>query len=126
MEKTRGLCARGGDDEQEDFPDEDTFPGDQDLDSVDEHTVLPPSEPTEDDTDPFLVDQQPVWLIANVSELPKHLLTIYVIVSWLHIQFNLLQVACNVLLKILACLVTFFSTQLAQPFVMLPSVTHSC
>jgi len=71
------------------------------------------------------LNKQPVQSITNVSELPKHLLAIYVIVSWLHIQFNLPWVACNALLKILVCLVTFVSTQLAQPFVMLPSVTCS-
>lgn len=111
-EDQRAAC-QGGDDKQEDFLDKDTFPGDQDLDSMDKHTVLPPSEPTEDDTDPFLVDQQPVHPITNISELPKHLLAIYTIVSWLHIQFNLPQVACNALLEILVCLVIFFSTQLA-------------
>ena len=121
----QGAMCQGGDNEQEDFPDKDTFPGDQDLDSVDKHTVLPPSKPTEDNTDSFLVNQQPVRSIANVSELPKHLLAIYMIVSWLHIQFNLPQVACNALLKILACLVMFFSTQLVQPFITLLSVTCS-
>jgi len=114
---------QGGGNEQEDFPDEDALPGEE-LDCVDEHIILPPSDHIED-TDPFLVDQPPVQSIADVSELPKHLLAIYTIVSWLHIQFNLPRIACNALLEILACLVTFFNTQLALPFVTLPSVTRS-
>jgi len=114
---------QGGGDKQEDFPDEDALPGEE-LDCVDEHIILPPSDHIED-TDPFLVDQPPVQSITDISELPKHLLAIYTIVSWLHIQFNLLRIACNALLEILACLVTFFNTQLALPFVTLPSVTRS-
>jgi len=46
--------------DQEDFPDEDALAGDQDLDCGDKHAFPLPSEPTEDDTDPFLVDQHPI------------------------------------------------------------------
>lgn len=124
VEEDQLACQ--GYDNQEDFPDEDTLAEDQDLDCGDEHSqaMLPLSEPTQDDTDPFLVDRHPGHSIANVSNLPDYLLVIYAMVSWLHMQFSLPCVACNAVLAILACLVRSFNTQLAPPFITLPSITR--
>jgi len=124
VEEDQGeLTYQGAYDNQEDFPDEDTLVGDQDLDCGDKHTMLPLSLPTEDDMDPFLVEQHPGPSIANVSELPSHLVTIYAIVSWLYMQFNLPHVAYNAVLTMLACLVTFFNLQFELLFITLPSIT---
>ena len=124
VEEDQGeLAYQGAYDNQEDFPDEDALVGDQDLDCGDEHAMLPLSLPTEDDMDPFLVEQHPGPSIANVSELPPYLVAIYALVSWLHMQFNLPRIACNAVLAMLACLVTFFNPQFELPFITLPSIT---
>jgi len=124
-EDQRELAYQGACDNQEDFPDEDALVGDQDLDCGDEHAMLPLSQPTEDDMDPFLVERHPGPSIANVSELPFHLVAIYAMVSWLHMQFNLPRIACNAVLAMLACLVTFFNPELELPFITLPSITRA-
>ena len=120
-----GAAFQGGYDEQEDFPDEDALP-DQELDYGDEHTstILPPSMHTEEDTDPFLVEQQHIDSNrdADILDTPDHLLAIYAMVSWLHLQFNLPRVACNAVLTILAYLVSFLNPQLVLPFITLPSI----
>jgi len=121
-----GAAFQGGYDEQEDFPDEDALPGDQELDYRDKHTstILSPSEHTKEDMEPFLVEQQPIDSNADILDTPDHLLVIYAMVSWLHLQFNLLCVACNAVLTILVYLVLFLNPQLVPPFITLLSIMH--
>jgi len=83
-----------------------------------------PSEPSEDDPNPFVVEPT-TQSTANVEQIPDHLLVIYAVVSWLHLQFLLPRVACNALLVILAHLLTFFDLTIITPFITLQSVTRT-
>ena len=61
------------------------------------------SEPNEDEPDPFVNhsdNSKP--FTSGIQREPGHLLVIYTIVAWLHMQFLLPHVACNVLLAFLA------------------------
>jgi hypothetical protein len=88
--------------------------------------LLPPiSDADEDSPNPFVVEygrepHAPTW-----QEVPHYLLVIYVIVSWLHLQFNLPRVACNMLLAFLASLLTFLNLGIVPPFITLQSATHT-
>ena len=113
-----GPACQGTYDDQEEFPDEDTIPRDQNLDrcrnsdNINLHAVPLPSEPSEDDTDSFLVNLTPMHLTPNVSDIPEHHLVIYAMVCWLYMQVNLPCIACNGVLVVLACLVMFLNLQL--------------
>jgi hypothetical protein len=76
----------------------------------------------EDDPDPFLTEE-PLNLHddKDFTEVPPHLLTIYALVSWLHLQFHLPRVACNALLTIFACLLISLSPAIDTPFITLQS-----
>jgi hypothetical protein len=122
------LPCQESPDDQEDFADEDILPADQDPDCGDEifdTATLLPSALTEDDPDPFLVNQGSTQSPANVLDIPDHLLVIYAMVSWLHLQFNLPRIACNAVLAFLACLMTFLRPGLSSPFISLQSVTRT-
>ena len=58
---------------------------------------------------------------CNFADVPPHIITIYVLVSWLHLQFHLPWVACNVLLGIFALILTAFAPSVVTPFVTLQS-----
>ncbi|KAG2059487.1 hypothetical protein BDR06DRAFT_967985 [Suillus hirtellus] len=76
----------------------------------------------EDDPDPFIPDEgfsaTNDW---NLTDVPPHLLTIYVVVSWLHLQFHLPHVACNALLMIFACILIALAPTIDVPFITLQS-----
>jgi len=110
------LCQES-DGDQEEFVDED-IPSHQDPDCG-------PSALTEDDPDPFLVNRHPTNASVNVLDIPHHLLIIYTMVSWLHLQFNLPHIACNAVLAFLTCLVMFFNPQILAPFITLQSITRT-
>ncbi|KAG1845082.1 hypothetical protein DFJ58DRAFT_730932 [Suillus subalutaceus] len=77
---------------------------DQDQDSFESLNTGP----NEDDPDPFLSEE--VLDPPNnmeFADVPLHLLTIYALVLWLHLQFHLPRVACNALLAVFACLYSF-------------------
>ncbi|KAG1830975.1 hypothetical protein DFJ58DRAFT_736787 [Suillus subalutaceus] len=76
----------------------------------------------EDDPDPFL-SEEPLNLHndKDFTAVPPHLLTIYALVSWLHLQFHLPWVACNALLTIFACLLVSLSLAIDTPFITLQS-----
>ncbi|KAG2052107.1 hypothetical protein BDR06DRAFT_1009810 [Suillus hirtellus] len=51
--------------------------------------VLVTVEPEEDTPDPFMPEEgTTVDLYTNYQDVPPHLLTIYAVVSWLHLQFH--------------------------------------
>ncbi|KAG1846632.1 hypothetical protein F4604DRAFT_1688312 [Suillus subluteus] len=91
---------------------------DQDQDSFESlNTGL-----NEDDPDPFLSEE--VLDPRNnmdFADVPPHLLTIYALVSWLHLQFHLPRVACNALLAVFACLLISLSPTIDTPFITLQS-----
>ena len=98
--------------DQEEFPDEDTLPGDEDLDcgeDIDNSVISPQADPIEDDPDPFMIKQDLMHSKTNILDLPDHLLIIYALVCWLHMQFKLPCIACNAVLAILACLIRFLN-----------------
>ncbi|KAG1886831.1 uncharacterized protein F5891DRAFT_922731, partial [Suillus fuscotomentosus] len=76
----------------------------------------------EDDPDPFIPDEGfSATNDRNLADVPPHLLTIYAVVSWLHLQFHLPRVACNALLTIFACILVALAPTIDVPFVTLQS-----
>jgi hypothetical protein len=105
---------------------------DQDLDAPDynnEDTGIclqaPPLEPCKDDPDPFMVEHEQRHDSPNSQDIPGYLLVIYATVLWLHLQFYLPHVACNMMLVILVCLLTFLNPETMLPFITLVSATQS-
>ena len=128
IEEAQEDLACQGTYNQEYFHDEDAQLGGEHLDYGDatSNVATPPYEPTEDDPDPFLVNQHPlVPSNVNISDIPGHLLVIYTMVCWLHMQFHLPRIACNAVLAILACLVEALNPLLPLPFITLSSVTRT-
>jgi len=82
------------------------------------------SEPNEDEPDPFMVESDnSMPPMSGIQREPDHLLVIYAIVTWLHMQFSLPRIACNALLAFLARLLTFLIPGTQLPFVTLHSTT---
>ncbi|KAG1736838.1 uncharacterized protein EDB91DRAFT_1055457 [Suillus paluster] len=79
-----------------------------------------------DSPDPFEPDE--TFFMSNgacaMSTIQPHLLTIYAVTTWLHLQWHLPRAACNALLSILGCLLLFVSPQLEIPFRTLQSATR--
>ncbi|KIJ13694.1 hypothetical protein PAXINDRAFT_13450 [Paxillus involutus ATCC 200175] len=75
----------------------------------------------EDDPDPFMLEENFHSEDRDLSEVPAHNLTIYALVSWLHLQFHLPRVACNAMLAILSCILLALSPTIATPFITLQS-----
>ncbi|KAG1841027.1 hypothetical protein DFJ58DRAFT_732636 [Suillus subalutaceus] len=100
------------------------FDGDGCFDGPDEEEDRAPiqAEPGEDDPDPFLPDEDYFSEDhTDLSHLPHHLLVIYALVSWLHLQFHLPRVAYNALLAILACILLSIAPAIDTPFITLQS-----
>jgi hypothetical protein len=80
----------------------------------------------EDSPDPFEPNEE--FFMSHGSHtmltIPPHLLTIYAVTMWLHLQWHLPRAACNALLSILGCLLLFLSPQLETPFRTLQSATR--
>ena len=109
------------DDVLEEIPDVDFEMDDTNADLLDAENI--PQEPTEDDPDPFQVDNLRSGIdFQDLLTQPTYLLVIYMMTSWLHLQWHLPRAACNAVLGILACLLFALSPTLVSPFVTLPSV----
>jgi len=80
----------------------------------------------EDEPDPFMVkSDNSMPPMSGIQREPDHLLVIYMIVAWLHMQFLLPCVACNALLAFLTHLLTFLIPDTQVPFITLHSTTCS-
>lgn len=103
--------------------DQDLDPDANPLEDVDEYQdILGEAQPAEDDPDPFFIaDGLCVEDTTDIMHLPGHLVSIYTVVSWLHLQFHLPKVACNALLAIFACILLTLSPNIEPPFVTLQS-----
>ncbi|KAH7918292.1 hypothetical protein BV22DRAFT_1134692 [Leucogyrophana mollusca] len=91
------------------------------------HTVLGPlaSEWDEDNPDLFLIDKGFSHNNDNdLSSMPPHLIVIYALVTWLHLQWHLPRAACNALLAIITCVLAFVAPHVAAPFVTLQLATR--
>lgn len=76
----------------------------------------------EDDPDPFVPDEAfNSTDNSNLIDVPPHLITIYALVSWLHLQYHLPRVACNALLTIFGLILVCLSPAIEVPFVTLQS-----
>ncbi|KAG2351109.1 hypothetical protein BDR07DRAFT_1502581, partial [Suillus spraguei] len=102
---------------------QDIDPESNPLEDIDEYQdILGEAQPAEDDTDPFfIVDGLCAENTTDLMHLPGHLVSIYAVVSWLHLQFHLPKVACNALLAIFACILLTLSPNIEPPFVTLQS-----
>lgn len=78
----------------------------------------------EDTPDPFAVNDTFHSDDTDLSDIPIHLLTVYAVVSWLHLQFHLPRTACNALLTILRSILIAISPSIITPFVTLQSSNH--
>ncbi|KAG1814039.1 uncharacterized protein BJ212DRAFT_1300893 [Suillus subaureus] len=82
-------------------PEEPEGDGDVDMDfnnPEDEEDDRNPiiTQPDEDNLDPFVVEDGFVSMDdTDLASIPPHLLSIYAVVSWLHLQFHLPRIACN-------------------------------
>lgn len=111
-----------GDEEEADEIDVDAEP---ESDDDEDNDVLLLVEPEEDTPDPFMSEEGTTAdPYTNHQGVPPHLLTIYAVVSWLHLQFHLPRVACNALLTIFACMLLVISPAIDRPFVTLQSCTR--
>jgi hypothetical protein len=79
----------------------------------------------EDDPDPFVVEHEQRQNGSSPRGIPGYLLIIYATVSWLHLQFSLPRVACNVMLAIITHLLTFLDPDITLLFITLVSATRS-
>ncbi|KAI0093118.1 hypothetical protein BDY19DRAFT_902918 [Irpex rosettiformis] len=91
--------------------------------------ALPLNEPSvsaadEDVPNPFSTNT-PLQSPSNLTSMSPHLLCIYAIVAWLHLQFHLSRVACNVILWSFALVISVVSPTIALPFVTLKSANHA-
>jgi len=83
-----------------------------------------PSNDSEDDPDPFLVNDNFDGNDRDRSDVDPLHMTLYVLVSWLHLQFHLPRVACNALLAVLNCILLAISPSLVLPFITLQSTNR--
>ncbi|KAG2052952.1 hypothetical protein BDR06DRAFT_972639 [Suillus hirtellus] len=106
--------------------DQDLDPDANPLEDVDEYQdILGKAQPAEDDPNPFFIaDGLCAEDTTNIIHLPGHLVLIYTVVSWLHLQFHLPKVACNALLAIFTCILLTLSPNIKPPFVTLQSSNH--
>ena len=127
------IDLHGGENIQDEyeFPDEDALPDNADLvDGKPSISLAPPSlasdgsDSLEENSGPYLVESLGA-VNDQISEVPPHLLVVYVMVTWLHLQFHLPRVACNTLLAFLSILIRFFKLAIAPPFIMLHSATRA-
>ncbi|KAG1780909.1 hypothetical protein EV702DRAFT_1193741 [Suillus placidus] len=82
--------------------------------------LLAPAQPGKDNPDPFFIpDDLSVEDAMDLTHLLGHLLSIYALVSWLHLQFHLPRVACNTLLTILRFILLSISPNIETPFITL-------
>lgn len=108
--------------------DDDLHQIDIDVDALDEdgdNEMMGPGvdlDVNEDDPDPFMLDEGfSSTDNSNLVDVPPHLITIYALVSWLHLQFHLPRVACNALLTIFGLILVYLSPAIEVPFVTLQS-----
>jgi hypothetical protein len=95
---------------------------DMDMDSPLDEPVHICTELGEDDPDPFTLDEEQLLEDeVDLSHIPPHLLSLYALVSWLHLQFHLPRIACNALLAIFTCILLSISPAIDTPFITLQS-----
>lgn len=116
----------GDDEEDENGDDADS---EQEMREQGQRTILPlhvaPILATDcDDPDPFHRPQPP-YASNDLDSLPQHLVCIYAIVAWLHLNFHLSRVACNAVLWAFALVVSAISSTAALPFVTLKSANRA-
>jgi hypothetical protein len=127
QEEENGADVRGdGADVRGDEDEDAEIDVDAGAECDDEDTeILITVEPEEDTPDPFIAEEGTTAdPYTNHQGVPPHLLTIYAVVSWLHLQFHLPRVACNALLAIFACMLLVISPAVDRPFVTLRSCTR--
>jgi len=116
--------------DNDDFPDEDAILDNTDLGNKGDYLpslrslVLVDSA---DDHDPFIVEHHDKHDTSNLydQDIPSHLLVMYTMVTWLHLQFHLPCIACNAVLAFLGLLLRFFQLCFMPPFITLQSTTRA-
>ncbi|KAG1743168.1 uncharacterized protein EDB91DRAFT_230405 [Suillus paluster] len=90
-----------------------------------DNNVMPSTDPNEDDPDPFLPEEGfNSTRDRDLTDTPPHLIMIYALISWLHLQFHLPRAACNALLAILGCILVALSPAIDTPFITLQERHH--
>ncbi|KIO00975.1 hypothetical protein M404DRAFT_29181 [Pisolithus tinctorius Marx 270] len=105
----------------EEIPDVD-FGADETLDLPDDDTTHQST--SEDDPDPFHSEHDYLrsgTSFQDLSSQPIYLIVVYMMTTWLHLQWHLPCAACNAVLSILSFLLLALCPTLAPPFVTLPS-----
>ncbi|KAF8834356.1 hypothetical protein BDN67DRAFT_1016591 [Paxillus ammoniavirescens] len=98
-------------------------PGEPENDPIndgadDENPLLHLAE-DEDEPDPFHCPESLNSQERNLSDNAPHVLAIYAVASWLHLQFHLPRVACNALLTIFVLILMSICPTIETPFITL-------
>ncbi|KIK16848.1 hypothetical protein PISMIDRAFT_25032 [Pisolithus microcarpus 441] len=78
----------------------------------------------QEDDNPFFFDEEVQYDKIDLANVPDHITAIHTVVSWLHLQFHLLHVACNALLAIFSLLLLFLNPATQVPFITIQSGNH--
>lgn len=109
------------------FADKDMIFENANLGDQGDHLISRPlvSNLSEDNPDPFVVKacDRKGTVKLQVPEMPAHFLVAYTVVTWLHLQFHLPWVACNVMLAFLTLFFRFLSMDIALLFIILHLAT---
>jgi len=88
------------------------------------HEAPHPTGHNEDDPDPFFIDEEVQSDNIDLADVPEHITVIHATVLWLHLQFHLPCIACNVLLTIFSLLLLFLSPTTTMSFTTIQSGNH--
>ncbi|KAG9317974.1 hypothetical protein JVU11DRAFT_30 [Chiua virens] len=117
-------------DDEDDDPQEPADLYDENIIELDDDSETIPQVPIitdEDNPDPFETTVDSIQHTSHkehfIASQPPHLVVIYALATWLHLQFHLPRIACNAFLAIISCLLAVLCPDLAQPLVTLQSAT---
>lgn len=79
----------------------------------------------EDDPDPFYCPDDFIAEERDLARQPPHILAIYAVTAWLHLQFHLPRVACQALLSIFALIILTLCPSISPPLVTLRSTNRA-
>ncbi|KAF8547618.1 hypothetical protein OG21DRAFT_1490052, partial [Imleria badia] len=105
---------------QEDV-DVDGFEDDDDLQTESELIA----QDQEDDPDLFYCPNDFISEERNLTRQPPHILAIYVVTAWLHLQFHLPRVACQALLSMFALIILTLCPSISPPLITLQSANRA-
>ncbi|KAL4078138.1 hypothetical protein V8B97DRAFT_2073137 [Scleroderma yunnanense] len=80
-----------------------------------------PQSRDKDNPDPFFIDEEVQSDNLDLADITPHITVIHAVISWLHLQFHLPHIACNVLLAVFTLLLLFLNPNITVLFTTLQS-----